>query len=295
MHVPVEVAERNTQRARDCGADVLIAVGGGSAVGLAKAIALETSLPIIAVPTTYAGSEMSTIWGLTEAARKRTGKDLRVLPKTVIYDAAVTTSLPASISAASAMNAIAHLVEGLYAPGVSPVVHLMAEEGIRAIAASLPTVVREPGNLEARAEAQYGAWLAGWMLSLATMGVHHKVCHTLGGTYDLPHAGVHSSMIAYATAFNAQHAPAAMRRIVRALNAAGRPGTDAAAGLWDLATDIGAPTSLSSVGMKATDIDEAAEIVSAANPVNPRPVTIEGARELIAAAHAGNRPTSGNS
>jgi maleylacetate reductase len=292
MHVPVEVATRALAAAQGVQADSLIAVGGGSSTGMAKAIAKETGLPILAVPTTYAGSEMTSIWGLTEGNRKTTGRDVRVLPKTVIYDPELTTSLPTDISAASGMNAIAHLVEGLYAPGVSPISFLQAEEGIRALAAGLPRVVDDPTDLDARADALYGAWLAGWTLGTTGMGVHHKVCHTLGGTYDLPHAPSHSAVIAYATDFNADAAPEAMAAIVRALNAGGIPCTDPAQGIWDLASRIGAPTALAPLGFTASDIDEAARIVAEARPVNPRPVDEAGVRGLLAAALAGRRPGS---
>jgi maleylacetate reductase len=290
MHVPVEVATRAVAVARDVQADALIAVGGGSSTGMAKAIAKETGLPILAVPTTYAGSEMTSIWGLTEGNRKTTGRDARVLPKTVIYDPELTVSLPADISAASGMNAIAHLVEGLYAPGVSPISFLLAEEGIRALAAGLPAVVDDPSDLSARGDALYGAWLAGWTLGTTGMGVHHKICHTLGGTYNLPHAPSHSAVISYAAAFNAPAAPDAMAAIVRALNAGGIPCTDAAQGIWDLAGRIGAPVALAPLGFTAEDVDEAARIVAEARPVNPRAVDEEGVRGVLVAALEGARP-----
>jgi maleylacetate reductase len=290
MHVPVPMADRAIALAEEVAADCLVAVGGGSATGLAKAVARRLGLPILAVPTTYAGSEMTPIWGLTENARKVTGRDPRVLPRTVVYDPELTLSLPAELSAASGMNALAHLVEGLYAPGVSPVLALQAQEGVRALASSLPRVVAAPGDLQARAEALYGAWLAGWILGTTGMGVHHKICHTLGGTYDLPHAPTHSAVLSYATAFNARHAPVAMAAVVQALKAAGRPAADAAQGVWQLAVDIGAPTSLAGLGFSAADVEGVARVVTEAGPVNPRPVEEEGIRELLLAALDGSRP-----
>src|ERR1700758_2149673 len=161
MHVPVETARAARDYAARVGADCAIAIGGGSTTGLGKAIALETSLPIIAIPTTYAGSEMTPIYGLTESGVKKTGRDLRVLPKTVIYDPALTTSLPPALSLTSGINAIAHAAEGLYAQDANPIVSLMAEEGIRALGNGLPLVMDEPGNLAARADCPYGAWLGG--------------------------------------------------------------------------------------------------------------------------------------
>jgi maleylacetate reductase len=291
MHVPVEVAQRAVALARDVQADAIVAVGGGSSTGMAKAVAKDTGLPILAVPTTYAGSEMTSIWGLTEGQRKTTGRDLRVLPRTVIYDPDLTVSLPADISAASGMNAIAHLVEGLYAPSVSPISFLLAEEGVRALAKALPRVVADPSDLDARGEALYGASLAGWTLGTTGMGVHHKICHTLGGTYDLPHAPSHSAVIAYATAFNAGHAPEAMSAIVRALNAAGIECTDAAEGIWELAARIGAPVSLASVGFREEWIPEAASIVAQAGPINPRVVDVDGVEGILRDALRGHRPS----
>lgn len=285
MHVPKNVAATAIAQAQVDDIDLLIALGGGSSTGMAKAIALETGLPILAIPTTYAGSEMTSIWGMTEENRKVTGKDVRVLPKTVIYDPELTLSLPAAISAASGMNALAHLVEGLYAPGISPVSALMAEEGVRALAASLPRVVDDPLSIDARSEALYGAWLAGWTLGTTGMGIHHKICHVLGGAYNLPHAPMHSAVLSYATAFNESDAPVAMAAMRRALGS-----SSAAAGIWDLATSIGAPTSLAEVGFDPVNIDEAAELIVAGRPTNPRSVTEEAVRELLRAAYEGHRP-----
>jgi maleylacetate reductase len=286
MHVPVEQARAAVAYAGETGADAIVAIGGGSATGLAKAIAKELHLPIVAVPTTYAGSEMTPIWGLTEGDRKTTGRDLHVLPRTVVYDPALTVGLPVSTSAASAMNAIAHCVEGMYSSAASPVTSLLAEEGVRALAAALPRVVADPTDLAARSEAQYGAWLAGWVLGTTGMGVHHKICHVLGGTYNLPHAPAHSAVIAYATAYNAAYAPAAMARLARALGSA-----TAAEGIWDLARRIGAPTSLAAVGFRESDAEEAARLVTAAPFASPRPVDPDSIRDLLIAACRGDRPS----
>lgn len=285
MHVPVEQARAAVAYASEIDADTIVAIGGGSATGLAKAIAKELHLPITAVPTTYAGSEMTPIWGLTEQARKTTGRDLHVLPRTVVYDPVLTVGLPAPITAASGMNAIAHCVEGMYSSAGSPVTSLLAEEGVRALAAALPRAVADPADLTARSEAQYGAWLSGWVLGTTGMGIHHKICHVLGGTYNLPHAAAHSAVLAYATAYNADHAPAAMIRLSRALGSAG-----AAEGIWDLARRIGAPTSLAAVGFRETDAEEAAGLVMATPFANPRPVDRDGVRDLLLAACRGDRP-----
>jgi maleylacetate reductase len=287
MHVPVETAEDARTEARRLEADCCVAVGGGSTIGLGKAIALTSDLPIVAIPTTYAGSEMTPIWGLTEAGRKKTGRDRRVLPKTVIYDPTLTVSLPASVSGPSGINAIAHCVEALYAPDGNPIVSLMAEEGIRALAASLPVVVKEPANLDTRSQALYGAWLAGASLGAVSMGLHHKLCHVLGGTYNLPHAEVHAVVLPHATRYNSEAAPDAMLRIARALGT-----DDAAGGIYDLVVTVGAKTALKEIGMKAEDLDEAAGIVTRDLYGNPAPVTREGVRRLLEDAYYGRRPVT---
>ena len=239
MHVPVEVAQAAVSAARAKGADGLIAIGGGSTTGLAKAVALELNLPILAVPTTYAGSEMTPIWGLTEGGVKRTGKDTRVLPRTAIYDPELTLGLPAALSGVSGLNAIAHCVEALYSENANPLISIMAEEGIRALGRSLPVVVRDPGDIAARGDALYGAWLGGTVLGAVGMAIHHKLCHTLGGTFDLPHAETHAIVLPHATAYNAAAAPEAMKRICRALGV-----DDAPQGLYDLLVAVGAKTGL---------------------------------------------------
>lgn len=290
MHVPVEIVATAVEMARSSGADCLVALGGGSSTGMAKAVALELGLPIVAVPTTYAGSEMTSIWGLTKNNRKTTGRDPRVLPRTVIYDPELTLSLPVDISAASGMNALAHLVEALYSPGISPISFMQAQEGIRALAVALPAVVTNPSDLDARSGALYGAWLAGWALGTTGMGVHHKICHVLGGAYNLPHAPMHSAVLTYATAFNADAAPVAMAAVVKAFTDAGLTVSSAADGVWQLATAIGAPVSLTSVGFNPASIDEAAQVIVDGKPLNPRPVDLDGVRDLLNAACEGSRP-----
>jgi len=285
MHVPIETAEAAREEARRLGADCCVAVGGGSTTGLAKAIALVSSLPILAVPTTYAGSEMTPIWGLTEGGRKTTGRDFRVLPKAVLYDPCLTVTMPAALSATSGMNSIAHCVEALYAQEANPIISLMAEEGIRAFAESLPVVVKDPSNLEARSQALYAAWLGGISLGTVGMALHHKLCHTLGGSFNLPHAETHTVILPHAVAYNTPAVEAAMSRVARALGAPSAP-----QGLYDLAASLGAPTSLASLGLKESDLDRAA-ILAVENPYyNPRAITREGIRALLQDAFAGRRP-----
>jgi alcohol dehydrogenase class IV len=285
MHVPVETAQAARAKARALGADGAVAIGGGSTIGLGKAIALETGLPIVAIPTTYAGSEMTPIYGLTEGGLKKTGRDPKVLPRTVIYDPLLTLGLPPKISGPSGMNAIAHCVEALYAENANPVTSLMAEEGIRALARSLPRIAADPGDREARGDALYGAWLAGISLGAVGMALHHKLCHTLGGSFSLPHAETHTIVLPHATAYNADAAPDAMSRIARALGA-----PDAARGLYDLAARIGAPRALKDIGLTEQDLDRAAQIATQSPYFNPRPVTRDGIRRLLEDAYQGRRP-----
>jgi maleylacetate reductase len=287
MHVPIETAEAAREEARRLGADCCLAVGGGSTTGLAKAIALVSKLPILAVPTTYAGSEMTPIWGLTEGGRKTTGRDARVLPKTVLYDPSLTVTMPPQLSATSGMNSIAHCVEALYAQEANPIISMVAEEGIRAFARSLPVVVKEPANLDARSEALYGAWLGGVALGSVGMALHHKLCHTLGGTLNLPHAETHTVVLPHAVAYNTPCATDAMTSIARALGA-----NSAAQGLYDLAASLGAPLSLAALGMKSEDLDKAASLAVQNPYYNPRTITREGIRALLQDAFEGRRPAT---
>lgn len=286
MHVPVETARAARQEAARLGADCAVAIGGGSTTGLGKAIALESSLPILAIPTTYAGSEMTPIWGITEAGVKKTGRDARVLPQTVIYDANLTLGLPARLSVTSGINAIAHAAEALYAQDANPIHSLLAEEGIRALALGLPKVVASPADAEGRAECLYGAWLCGAVLGAVGMSLHHKLCHTLGGTFNLPHAETHTIVLPHALAYNAAAAPEAMRRIARALGA-----TDAAQGIHDFAAALGAPVALRDIGMPADGLDRAADLATTNAYWNPRPLDRGAIRQLLQDAWEGKRPT----
>ena len=285
MHVPIETAREARAEAQRLGADCAVAVGGGSTIGLGKAIALDSGLPILAIPTTYAGSEMTPIYGLTEGGVKKTGRDARVLPRTVIYDPELSLTLPLGLSVTSGINAIAHAAEGLYAQDGNPITALMAEEGIRAMAAALPKLARDPQDIGARADALYGAWLCGSVLGTVAMGLHHKLCHTLGGSFNLPHAEVHTVILPHALAYNAEHAPEAMTRIARALGA-----HDAAQAAFDLAAAHGAPTSLRAIGMAEGGLDRAADLAATTPYPNPRPLERAAIRELLQRAFDGTRP-----
>jgi alcohol dehydrogenase class IV len=285
QHVPVEMLKVAAEHARSVGADCYVVIGGGSTVGVGKGIALETGLPIVAVPTTYAGSEMTPIYGITEGGVKKTGKDRKVLPKSVIYDVNLTLTLPPHIAGPSGMNAMAHCVEAMYAEDANPIVSLLAEEGIRALARSLPVVVAEPGNVEARSDAQYGAWLGGTVLGAVSMAIHHKLCHTLGGTFNLPHAETHTIVLPHATAYNRDAAPEVMARFAAALGA-----SDAAGGIYDLIGKIGAKRALKDIGMPGDGLDRAADLALQNRYSNPRPLERDGIRALLQRAYDGERP-----
>ncbi|GHF35917.1 maleylacetate reductase [Amycolatopsis bartoniae] len=282
MHVPAEVAAAGQSHAREVDADGCVAIGGGSTIGLGKAIALETGLPVVAVPTTYSGSEMTPVWGITEAGRKRTGRDPAVLPRSVLYDPDLTTSLPAVLSGTSGINALAHAVESLYAPDTSPVIGLFAEEGIRCLAAALPAITADPSDRDARSEALRGAWLCGACLGATTMSLHHKLCHVLGGTFDLPHAPTHAVVLPHVAAFNLPAAPAAHAALSRALETA-----HPARALADLATAVGAPRSLAELGLREADLPEVIEQVLAQPYANPRTPAHDDLDALLTAAHSG--------
>ena len=289
MHVPVEVAEQARAAAARSQADVLVSVGGGSTTGLAKAVALTTGLPVVAVPTTYAGSEATPVWGLTEGARKTTGTDPRVLPRVIVYDAALTMSLPVDLSVASGLNALAHCVDSLWAPNADPLNAALAAEGIRALRAGLPRVVAEPLGLDGRENALYAAYLSAAAFASAGSGLHHKICHVLGGAYNLPHAQTHATVLPYVLAFNGVAAPEAERRIAVALGA-----PNALDGLLALKGELGAPRALADYGFTEAAIGAAADaILPAVPPSNPRPVTATDLRALLRAAWEGADPRLG--
>jgi len=287
MHVPLETAREARDEARRLGADCAVAIGGGSTTGLGKAIALDSGLPILAIPTTYAGSEMTPIYGLTEGGVKKTGRDPRVLPKTVIYDSELTLTLPVGMTITSGLNAIAHAAEGLYAHDGNPIIALMAEEGIRALARALRMLKASPRDLDERGEALYGAWLCGAVPGHVAMGLHHKLCHTLGGGWNLPHAETHTVVLPHALAYNAAAAPQAMDRIARAIDTA-----DAASGIFELSRSLGAPTALKAIGMPEDGLERAAELAVQTPYPNPRPLERASLRALLQRAFDGSAPQS---
>jgi maleylacetate reductase len=288
MHVPVETAREARLEAQRLGADCAVAVGGGSTIGLGKAIALEApagAFPILAIPTTYSGSEMTAVYGITEAGEKRTGRDPRVLPRTVIYDATLMLSLPVPLSMTSGLNALAHSVEGLYAQDRNPVMALLAEESVRVLAEALPAVRLAPGDLAARERAQYGAWLCSIVLGNVGMALHHKLCHTLGGSFGLPHAETHSVVLPHALAYNAAAVPEAIAALRRALGT-----EDPVAALDALRRRLGVPLSLRELGLPEDGIARAADIATRNAYWNPRPLERDSIEALLRRAWSGEEP-----
>jgi maleylacetate reductase len=279
MHTPTDVTAQAMAVVAAEGCDGTIALGGGSSTGLGKAIAFRTDLPQLVIPTSYAGSEMTNILGETADGAKVTKRDAKIQPETVIYDPDLLGTLPAQFAATSGINAIAHAVEGLYAVDGNPIVSLMAEEGIRALASALPK------GKAGQDEALYGAWLCGAVLGSVSMALHHKLCHVLGGSFNMPHAETHTVILPHATAYNAVGADQAMARIVGALGSA-----SAAGGLFDLAQRLGAPLTLKELGLAEEALDKAADI-AVANPYpNPRPLERAAIRQLLDDAFHGRRP-----
>jgi len=285
MHVPIEIVTEAHAVARSLHADCAIAIGGGSAIGLGKAIALRSNLPVIAVPTTYSGSEMTPIYGITEAGSKKTGTNHKVLPRTVIYDPELTLSLSVAMSVTSGINALAHAAEGLYATDANPVTSLLAEEAISALAKGIPDVCIDARDIEARRLMLYGAWLAGTVLGSVGMALHHKLCHTLGGSFGLPHAETHTIILPHALAYNARAAPEAMSRIANALGA-----VDASLGTFNLAHASGAQLALRDIGMLEPSLDRAAKLASSNPYPNPRPIEQDAIRALLQDAFEGCVP-----
>lgn len=286
MHTPVEVTATAMALLQEQECDCLVALGGGSTIGLAKALAVRTGLPQIAIPTTYAGSEVTPVLGETENGVKTTRKADLILPKVVIYDVLQTLSLPPQVSASSALNAIAHAVEALYSQEANPIITLMAEEGIGAVVRSLDAILENPQDIEARSMAQYGAWLCGTCLGTVGMAIHHKLCHVLGGTFNLPHAETHSIMLPYSLAYNAEAAPEAMQIVSRALGVKDKPWL----ALYDLLRRLGLPTSLKAIGMPEDGIERAVELSLQARYWNPRPLEADPLRRLFQAALVGEAP-----
>jgi len=285
MHTPVDVTDRAVAEFRRLGADCVVALGGGSTTGLGKAIATRTGADQVVVPTTYAGSEMTDILGETSGGEKTTRRDPSIRPETVVYDVDLTLTLPVPLTNTSALNAIAHGMEGLYAPDRNPVTEALSRDAFMAFAAALPALIRDPLDATARAQALFAAWGCSATLAYVSMALHHKLAHVLGGSFGLPHAETHAVLLPHTTAYNEQAVPDLLAPLGAAF-----PGPSAAAGLWRFAAGLGAPLTLRDLDMNPRDLDRAADLATRAPYPNPRPLTRDALRELLQNAWDGREP-----
>lgn len=298
-HVPSgTVTEARAALERE-GAGGIVAYGGGSAIGLAKALMLgpppspSPSRVLIAIPTTFSGSETTPIFGITDNAVKKTGRDERVRPSLILYDPALTTTLPRDVMMTSLWNALAHAVEALWLPNVDRLTLLGAEEAVRLLAKSARRLASDADpSSDARDDAFEGAFLAGSAFADVGAGLHHKLCHVLGGAFALPHAATHATLLPHVARFMSQSPAAgdAMLRLGRALGASARS-------LDDLAVSTGVPRSLRDprVGLSASDEDLKRVVttaVLASPPPSLRELDRSGLEALLLAASAA--PSSRN-
>ena len=285
MHTPVEVTEDALRHVQEINADCIVAIGGGSTTGLGKAIAYRTDLPQIVIPTTYAGSEATPILGQTEDGVKTTLTDRKVLPEVILYDPELVATLPVGMTVTSALNAMAHAAEALYARDKSEDSNQLAIDGLTSFVKSLPKVLQDPEDLAAREETQRGAWACGAVLGRVGMALHHKLCHTLGGSFDLPHAETHAIILPHAIHYNAQAVPGLLAPVTDLLG-----GSSPGMALWQFAKSMGAPLALRDLGLQVQDLDRVAEIATRNPYWNPREVTADGIRALLEKAWTGEAP-----
>jgi len=283
MHVPAATLSAAADMAKELGVDCTVALGGGSTTGLGKALAATAGLDNIVIPTSYAGSEMTDIWAVTEESRKVTARDKVVVPTLTIYDPVLTLTLPPKFAAASGLNAMAQAVVNVATDKPNPIISSLAADGIRALAHSLPIIMAEPDNMEARAEALYGASMAGGALGTGITSLHHRLCHTFGGTFNTPHAETHAILLPHSVAYNAAATAAGTQKVADALGA-----DNAAVGIHQLAKTLGAPTALSEIGISEADLDKAVAVTLEKPLANPEPVTADRLKKLLLNAYRGH-------
>ena len=286
MHTPTEVTDQAVAAFKAADADCVVSLGGGSTTGLGKAIAVRTGADQLVIPTTYAGSEMTDILGETADGEKTTRRDPAIRPEVVVYDVDLTLSLPVALTMTSALNAIAHAMEAFYAPDRNPVIEAMCRDAIRAFKTSIPILVADPTNRDARADALYAAWCCSTALGQVSMALHHKLAHVLGGSFGMPHAETHAVLLPHTTAFNAPAVPDLLTPISDVF------GQPAGAGLWDFAKSVNAPLRLADLGLREADLPRAAEIAMKNKYWNPRPFTETDIKNHLQAALNGTRPAS---
>ncbi len=286
-HVPVDIVRFARQAAQETGADGLVAYGGGSAIGLAKMVAHVADIPILAVPTTFSGSESTDMEGMLEDGVKRLHRSERMLPKTVIYDPELLRTLPLSVAIPSGFNAIAHAVEAFYSPGANPFASVQAEEGLRLMVAALDYLAAEPDDLEGLGLGLRAAWLCGQPIVSAGIALHHKAAHVVGGSWGLPHAETHTILLPHSIAYNADAVPEAMVRVRRALGAGTAHPADA---MFALMERVGAPLALRDLGFPEAGVAEAVARIVADPCPNPRPLEAAPLRQMLENAWAGRPP-----
>ncbi len=285
MHTPADVTAKALAKLTEVRGDCLVAIGGGSAIGLSKALALRTDLPQLVLPTTYAGSEATSILGETTAGQKTTLRDLRVLPETVIYDVDLTLDLPDWVTATSGLNAMAHAVEALYAQDRNPVISTLASQALNLLVTNLPELRRCPRDKQLRSDVLYAAWLCGLSLHSVGMSLHHKVCHVLGGAFQLPHAQTHAVMLAYSVQYNEAAVPDLLAPLAHATQC-----QSAARGLFALGQALAIPRGLKAIGMEYDNLDRAATLITEKPYWNPTPVCYEPIRAMLEHAWHGAAP-----
>jgi maleylacetate reductase len=263
-----------------------VALGGGSAIGVGKGVALEGSA-LIAIPTTYAGSEMTPIVGITDRTegRKRVQRDPRALARLAIYDPEVTLDLSPELTASTAMNALAHCVEACYATDANPEIRAVALDGIRDIVRSLPLCVAHGDDIDAREDLMRGAQLGGLSIANASMGLHHGLCHVLGGRTGVAHGVLNAIMLPHVMRFNADAVPDAMSAIAEAMDAGARTRDIQAAPRFvaALLEALPVPKRLRDAGVPADvlTVVAAEAATSATVKANPKPVTEAQILELL--------------
>ncbi len=285
MHVPQQTVSAASVRARELGADCTVALGGGSTTGLGKALAVQMGLPNIVIPTSYAGSEMTDIWAITDEGRKVTDRNNDVVPTLTLYDPTLTLSLPPKFAAASGLNAMAQAVVNVATDKINPIVSCLALDAVKSLYESLPVIMDKPDDMEARSQALYGACLAGGALGTGATSLHHKICHTMGGTFNMPHAETHAVILPHSVAYNAAATPDGSARLAAAMGAA-----NAADAIYNLMKKLSLPLGLKDLGFKEADLDQATEVTLEKPFHNAEPVTAKRLRVLLQNAYDGVRP-----
>jgi maleylacetate reductase len=286
-HCPEPIAEAALDAFAAARADGIVTIGGGSTIGLGKVIAARRKVPFIAIPTTLSGSEMTALYGMKIGQEKRTWTDPNAKARSVIYDPDLTATLPKHETATTGMNCLAHCVEALYPAQPNPIANLLALDGIRALYTALPRVIKH-NDVESRTSALYGGFLGGLLVSMVGIGLHHKICHVLGGHFNLPHGETNSVILPHVVAFNAPALSAVIGDIARAIGT-----SDVVAAIFALAERIGAPMSLRELGLVYSDLDPVSEEIATKAVGNPRPVNVDDIRALLRDAWEGRRPPRG--